>query len=552
MTINFSLLNDSIELFTRQEEGARNPYVASPISHAIYSATTWAATRSRVFHFFCSEGSEDRALLANISHFQTLFRQAVEEMRTIDARFRAACVNNNLPNMPELRASIITTGEALFSFFNPLEGNSCLERIRKIERAIFPILGHPLFQPAEEEILEKFEEDYACAALEGIIKKPLPRLAIINMTTGRPTSSIERKDIDEWIHEVEGHQEVFCRLVHIAIKGVLSLETFNSGEKLLVEKGLKTLEQEEPIYTRWFRSLVPGMEIGNERLGRPVFFRAFSNFGFSLFERAANPTELIVIGKTPSRVGLWQACRDDEIGSVNSFRASFLARDGRYCIIPKPAKCLDEIEWKSHFARVVEEDEAYLDPVASLLLALAQSSKIPYEIDPSSLFFTKKKKLYSSASLALVSPHNFSTLEKFCLDVSKRNFLIFRYLMRRAHLHEHPAALFSYEMVKKALQKEESPFSLEDEAALRKIEDSQICAKAKKAVEEAKLLQDKFFYAFFERLITKDQEGIRLARERVGSALLKIHKDVGALPTLWQDESFVHTFVERTLSELIE
>ena len=499
-----------------------------------------------------------------------LFHQAIVKIKQLNDDYRLEIQNPErqrstiIINARNEISSIAIELDPIFSYF---QDTSLSTRIQTIDTIYRTWLGQAVLQDDEKQELHNFATSYAMTIVEGLTQLPFPIASFLRLLNKEAFDSTEKSSMEDWISAcLENKNFLTSGILHKAITGVVesitSQRTLSRDEFLnalfriewqLFKGGLYLLEAEDPVQKKWQEQVFEqrrlqlpssdGIESSSwAELGEPWQEAVLDDLGIQVFKQNTADHKMVMLAKNPAQLGIWEAsCEARGLGkgvwAVPPCKVLQRDLDGKVFVTEELVTSLAGVEWRTKFGSVAQEDKARLDEISRLVCWLACQTKTAH-LSLDLLFFNKENRIRVLTPFFIEQsiPFDFLKLENFVRKVSKDqnskvNFLIFRYIMHRSHLVEHPLAKFLYEISEIHL-KGTPKFAIREIAAMKGISDPNVIDRAYELTEKLKKIRSKIIASLSPMLRSTNAEGKTEFRNEVTLALLSFQKELGLCSTI--------------------
>lgn len=513
--------------------------VPSVMGEYVYSGGSFWGTVCYFVHRLAKSGTHvPFPLKESILNVYRIFQEAMKEMKSIQKEnefMRKNCVG--LRSWQPLRKRQVEIGDGMLALFDIFIPHHLFDRMHRLNAIFQRVISMPLAQEEEIEELSNFQSGFSVNIVEAALGELFP-YGLLSDISQKKSWHEQQEKLHKWLEDLEENTSyissaTLCEALRFAANN--DQECLYTLERTLMEEGCSLLLRKSPYYLKWVESLLPGTNLGSVRLGKPYFITPFSVRGFSLFEREGFPGQMVVIGATKDLAGMWASLAQESSQFLETVKVFEIDRRGRYAVVEKPAQLLQEIVWESRFAQVSEKDIPLLDSIAQFIHSLAHSETMPKILDAKMLFFTAEKKLKALFPFVNKQDFDYNGLEKFVLDLSKNNYLIFWYLMNHSGLIDHPVCQFYLNFIEKRLKRDEQELSIDNEMMLCRITAPNVKQKALEELQQLKELRVRTLQKFSRLLVRNSEDERKLLHTKITRFLIDMGKETGGAATLWPE-----------------
>ncbi len=517
----------------------------------------------RLFFGVAPRAFEENTVYTAIRYTSAIFSARIQEMHALCEEMASLyLVNATSARLRQVRYQIITIAEALPSLItmnHPLALQNTLNRIERVFRRTVPA---SVLTEQERARLVRFEENYALMLVEGCMQQSLPaqELRLLMMAAeerGRELNAEEEAAIDRWIRRVaENPTLVTPFLLNKALVALIRLHfPAESDEKRLVRlydlelqltrKGCTLFETTDPIFAKWIETKTPKETIGFTngqplKLGDRLQNRFLDSQGLMLFRIVMESGEdveasrgMMLFGRSISHLNTWKlACRQ-ESWLVPPISIAYHDPEGKYIIVERLTDCLADVQWKTQGGSVVEADKPRLSQISALIRRMVVENTTPRNLSPGYLFYNSDSILRSIVPISRADGFDYNAIVDFVFTVSQGKLILFREILRRSRLAEHPIGQFYLRIAREHLR-EQAQYSIEDDAARSRIQEVSVVERAKNMVTAVTELKARVFDTLI-RSVLSPHENTQALRDAITEQLIAFHADTNAPVTHWPD-----------------
>ena len=474
MTLSPQQLSANLhELYYEALSEGQPELVPSLFSNHVYASTTFFGRLWRVIYavigLFFGHGLKNERLktvLLNVIHSYQEFQKEIEpvfQRYQIMIGKRCEGYLNETDLYKNLRWQIHHWNDKTMPFVKLiLKG-----KIAKVEELIRDYFsgenievpeesGNPFISSRTKEIasyqplidLEELSEDF------------YPYYPLAKLAMEKHLTKTEEQDLSDWIERAENlgiKQKKFQRSLEALINNISAMNTSLAAVKPslvtleleLLKRGLNTLIKEDPKHIEWRKTLKMGDTIfinGTAyTLGEEIrHLKPGSNQNL-VFLCQEREDAVIVIGKNISTLEIRrQVQRDISTGFVSPNWIE-IGRDGKAGLQERMLKHISQIEWKSTH-ELKQEDHPFIRPFIGLIRFMKEIEKTPKAIPYEHLYFSRDCILKCIKPTQLI-PFDYGSLERFALDASKKNQVIFNTIILRSGLFQHKQRQFFEDII---------------------------------------------------------------------------------------------------------
>jgi|GEM_PF-3802568 len=456
---------------------------------------------------------------------EVTYRQCVERTRVAFVR----CLREM--QHTDDRKRVVSLGDALSSLCTAFLPYTIKERLREIDRLFVREVGKGLMGERTEEVVEAFQGKYAQYFFEGVCQKEFPHEVLQKIGEGKDLNEEESEELDEWLQLIKKNNALFLPTAfHAALSELFpQYEERIRIEQFLIHRDHSFFLKEEYEYTSWVQSLHPGMQFEGITFGKPRSFSAFQKRGFLLFDRKDNKDQMVVIGKNVFQIDMW-------ISSLEHTSLEVLYKDprGRFCIIEKIEKDLRHVK-------------QYEKAIIELLQYYVEKKELPFFLDPSSLFLTKKGKVKSCFDLRESVPFDYHKLLDFISKIASRDYALCARLYQESSLADHTEAQAYVHIVREYLEYEEHQVSFGTLLSSYDLGDGAF-DELKKMIEGLRELRHKHFLKIVAKYQIEDEKKKKRVHALLTHAFIKMLEETGHSPLYWKkDRHFFSAFIKKEI-----
>ena len=259
---------------------------------------------------------------------------------------------------------------------------------------------------------------------------------------------------------------------------------------------------------------------------------------------------MVVFAKSPALLGMWRTSCLESDAMVPCVKVLMDDPEGKFLVIEKIFASLDQMVWKTKFGAVAEEDKPRCDEIARLLAWMSSQAVTPKEFDPSFIFFNGNMRLRTLVPFKTDASHDYNKLAQVPLRAAANCDQVFRYIMMKSQLIEHPVAKFYVKIAQWHLT-DTARHPIGDQASLDGIIDPVVIRRAKEMEEALKALAQKIFLSLVSSLTSREQRVQDALRREIAKALIMFQKDIGCPANEWMgSEKILEGLVKSERPEL--
>lgn len=133
-----------------------------------------------------------------------------------------------------------------------------------------------------------------------------------------------------------------------------------------------------------------------------------------------------------------------------------IEKNGKFAIVERLKKPLDQITWKSTDPnRIARDDQRRCGPICEIIRDMVNTESTPVPLESKYLMFDRQNQLRSTKMLQKSKVFNFNAVENnLVIALSKGNLAVYRHIMRDSGMTNHRYAEFYRRVVKNAVSDE--------------------------------------------------------------------------------------------------
>lgn len=520
-----------------------------------------------------SHRGKNGRLLRTLNNIREEFRKALSEIQQADTQYRSSLLRINIPesSMKQFRKNVLRIADCLSVLFSG-KGYDLKLYIEPLQQQ-FNALGSSRLVEKEVEMedIAHFERSHAMAAIEGILCREFPVQSFVKLVEprspeageGNKLDALEIKALTEWIAAVQEKKTwLTVGLLHMALWGVLeTILNSRSGsptvfaqklftfELQLYRRGCYIFDDDDPHYLAWVADLQLGkttIEIENQKrsLGTEREIPEFTALKCTLFEIQEDKSKLVMFGRNQVQVGLWMAACAERASALPPIERHIEGPYGHFCVVGDVRYSLKDLLWHSRADKVDTKDMPILDQIIVFLDWMGQQERLPRSLDINKFFVVYKadKELlrafpfleqYPNLKEEKYKRHRMlNKLEVFARECSKENKAIFRYLMHKSHLLDHPLARFYRDKLTPMIFSLQWQLSIRDEIHLLGMSDSVVIEHAEQFLLKLQEVANLIFAHLQPKLKNQSQAIQNKLKQIIATTIMDFQKEMGHCSTL--------------------
>lgn len=387
-------------------------------------------------------------------------------------------------------------------------------------------------------------------ALEGALQKEIPYRELLKMAKNIPLEvGGESKIFENFVTEVSKPQrEIGIRALDKALYAIVEIFKENASiaeavdlgilEKGLFEKGCRHFVQSDMRHIEKRKKFFYGEKIAcNGKwffVGTSLEQQFSKHFDCVHLYTLLNSSHLLAIGPNRAFYRLQKEISKVYGWGIPLMEIVDIEEHGHFALIHRLEASLLAYPWKSGPESVDGTDCAVLTPVAEFLKWCVKQEKSPYSLFAHNLMFNRFGELRALKILFAV-PFDFNSMADFVFEVAAGNRIVYRFLMERSGLQNHPCAQFYLDVALKTLRGEE--FSVKNVAAASQIVSHSVVKRGAQLKQKVLSLKERCREVLAFKVPKVDGEKV------LASILISMHCYFSA--------GFVPSFVEKELLKKI-
>ena len=519
--------------------------VSSPFSNQVAPASSFRGRVWRKIGRITSSNNSTQARQSRIlDTIRDQFCLAITAIAEIDSQYRLKVVSSvHSKELDRLNDQIVRIGRQLNVLFSPISSIPVKDRLEMIDVVYRASTSKSFFTDDQGVIIHRMSLDHAFCLVQLRIGRPYPFNVFSKILKREELNRNDKSVLDEWVARVQRPSAyISVGLLHAAIRCCVEiLETDLSPESeeflnklsflewYIITGKATLLEEHDSHHMMWVKSLIPYESVlhtANAQItvGEQVHIESE---GLTFFKQKDCPERLIVCGKNTAHVGVWRSICTHFAWSIEPVSCVFQDPSGRFCVIEKIDTTLDEISWESSNTAIAEKDKKILNELATLLEYWAMHVDVPDDISCKDIFIKWQGddvvlKVVKPMLLTEKTSADYNRLEEFCRIFAKGNLAVYKYLMTKSRLVEHPVALAYTKAALKMLTAQQGD-KIESVLALCGISDPLVLIQAEKYVQALKNARDILFIRVCSRLKYSESEILHI----IAKKLVQVHKESG-------------------------
>lgn len=357
-------------------------------------------------------------------------------------------------------------------FIHPRASNPSLHLIQPFLSANSTLLDQKLYK--------QLDDAYHLIRLEGILEEKIPMAALAQLSQPNPQlTSPNLSKLNKWISAINRHQpNLSLKQLEKSMREVARLISSTGKASinevdlivLLGAYGCRLVEEKDVEYVKWREALKPGDPIecnGKCLILGELLGDCKEQDNYKVFNVEDHPEWVIRIGDNRFKLQLdafkalkpyWHhgiplAKTIKNIGTDEG-KINGLDQQGRCAVVQKLGPALNTHIWSNidpEEGYLVEQDQALLLRLASLIYCMSQWDRMPEGISPQHLMLDSKQVL-KTTHLLKQGAFDYNQFEQFCEDIAQRHPPITACLVYISQLNKHPVAIYYRNAISFALK----------------------------------------------------------------------------------------------------
>lgn len=322
-----------------------------------------------------------------------------------------------------------------------------------------------LIKESEVRVIQAFTEDHSLALVTAVMQKAIPKTLLQKIADKVPLDKDEEIEITHWIDSVNKSSHLISHLVLYRSLECLKLTQLPRLIHFLVKRRCRPLITKDKVWDSSLRLLRPTAKLTEEyTLAEELFSKELFELNLQLFTLKEDSNKAVLFGSMPSSLAQLKAANEDAWG-LPPVKVHRVDVNGRYWIIEKPKYGLSERKWKTpDYGRVRDGDLPLANELSRYIEWLSKQTVSPKQFSINHLYMTSDNTLVTLSPICKEDSSSFfryCSLEEYVKDLSAANHLVFRYIMQKSYLSEHPVANYIRKVIQCG-QREGIDFSADD------------------------------------------------------------------------------------------
>lgn len=346
---------------------------------------------------------------------------------------------------------------------------------------------------------------YSCQKiidLEGLTNGPLPVQVFKKIIKEIPLNAIDQKELDRWIVKIEKNN-IEPQPIHKALKylaEVYSKANTTEIDKSLVrlelfleDKGCTAFKKDDPKHLQWRQSLEKSKAISFNSstlmLEHEIYPSIFGSDQTRAYTIENHPDQIALIAH--NRIALPLRQRRMQINKhpdMDPVQFSGISSDGRVAIVER-LKPLNSIDWTCPGGTFNEEERTIIGSLTAFIQQMISRNYTPLHFSSHSLMLDKNMQLKFVKPMSK-GDFDFTSIEDFISNCAAGNSFVFKELMTKSGLINHPIAKYYKDIVQNTLKGDTT--APDDLAGIYRIGNPKVVDRALVIIEQVKEKKNQF------------------------------------------------------------